>query len=87
VLYYIGPVRAVTLHNTATSPLIRSEGVEENINYFKKFRTELILVLGVVLLTLILGVGLIIHEGAVFHSANQPSAPGAAMPHAPSDGK
>jgi hypothetical protein len=61
--------------------------VEDNINYFKKFRTELILVLAVVVITLILGISLIIHEGAVFHAPDQTAAPAAAMPHAKTDGK
>lgn len=56
--------------------------MEDNSSYFRKFRTELILVLAVVVVTLVGGVTLIIREGAIFHAADKPAAPAAAMPHA-----
>ncbi len=64
----------------------RSMRVEEKVDYFKTFRTELILVLALVFATLVGGITLIIREGAVFHDPHTPSAP-AAMPHADSDTK
>lgn len=60
--------------------------MEEKVDYFRKFRTELILVLAVVFATLVGGITMIIREGAVFHDSHTPSAP-TAMPHANSGTK